>query len=136
MIVFEESEIENIKIDQKELEISYYKDSGAGGQHRNKTMSGVRLKYKDIIVTCCNTRDQRKNKEIAFLKLKKNVYQKKWEEENNRLNEVKSSQNQNKGKRGNFKRNYNFLRDELTQDGEKFSLKKFLRGDLSKIYGA
>jgi protein subunit release factor B len=48
-----------------------YRGSGAGGQHRNKTSSCVRLIHKEtgIRAECCEERDQFKNKKKAFLKL-------------------------------------------------------------------
>lgn len=121
-------------IDKKKVVLSYYKDSGAGGQHRNKTMSGVRLRYNGMTVECCETRDQRKNKELAFKRLKERISQKGQEKMAQRIAGEFKAQNPNKGKRGDYNRNYNFPRNEIKQEGKKFSLGKFLRGDLSQIY--
>lgn len=67
-------EKEDIIIDEKDLEYSFYKASGAGGQHVNKTESAVRIKHLStgIIVNCQNERSQIMNKNIAlkFLKIK------------------------------------------------------------------
>lgn len=123
-----------IKLDKNKIKTSYYKDSGAGGQHRNKTMSGTRLQYDDIIVTCCDTRDQRKNKEIAFEKLKQILEQKQNNKILSQISENINSQNPDRGKRGDFVRNYNFPRDEIKQGNNKSSLSKFLKGDFSQIY--
>lgn len=114
--------------------MSYYKDSGKGGQHRNKTLSGVRIQYKDIKIECCDTRDQRKNKEIAFQRLEEKIRDKEIEYVQSEIKKQCKKQNANKGKRGDFTRNYNFPRNEISQDGCKVSLKKFLKGDLDILY--
>lgn len=114
--------------------MSYYKDSGKGGQHRNKTLSGVRLQYDDLIITCCDTRDQRKNKEIAFEKLKERLKQAETEKVERLISNQYKTQNKNKGKRGNFDRNYNYPRNEITQNNLKVDLSKFMKGNFKGLY--
>ena len=48
-----------------------YRGSGKGGQHRNKTMSGIRIKHpaSGAIGQCCEERSQHQNKTIAFQRL-------------------------------------------------------------------
>lgn len=48
-----------------------YKGSGRGGQHRNKTMSGIRIKHpaSGAIGQCCEERSQHQNKKTAFQRL-------------------------------------------------------------------
>lgn len=121
-------------IDKKKLVFSYYKDSGNGGQKRNKTLSGVRIQYEDLMVECCETRSQHKNREIAIGRLKELISERAEKDCQRKLQGEFDAQNSNKGRRGFFTRNYNFIRDEIAQDSEKFSLSKFLKGDLSEIY--
>jgi protein subunit release factor A len=92
------------------------------------------LQYKDIIVTCCEEREQSKNREIAFGRLKKIVEDRQRKAEYQQLTDDRNQQNQNLGKRGSFLRNYNYQRDEVSGDDGKTSLKKFLKGDLSDVY--
>lgn len=134
VLVLEKFETKSININQSDVVVTYYKDSGAGGQHRNRTFSGVRLQYNGIKIECCDTRNQGKNRQIAFDRLKEKLKQKAEEEAKIKNNIIIDHQNQNKGKRGDFERNYNFPRDEIKQGGNKFSLSKFMRGDLSQIY--
>lgn len=123
-----------IDLDKSKVVVSYYKDSGKGGQHRNKTLSGVRLQYDDLIITCCDTRDQRKNKEIAFEKLKERLKQAETEKVERLISNQYKTQNKNKGKRGNFDRNYNYPRNEITQNNLKVDLSKFMKGNFKGLY--
>ncbi len=134
-MVLKEKPREDIKIDRNNVVISYYKDSGAGGQHRNKTMSGVRLQYEGITVECCETRDQKKNKELAFQRLEEKLQERQNSAFQRQRREEISAQNPNYGKRGNFLRNYNYMRDEVLQDDQKYKLSHFLRGNLERLYG-
>jgi peptide chain release factor 2 len=72
--VYPAEESLDVKIEEKDLEFSFYKASGAGGQHVNKTESAVRVKHlpTGIIVNCQNERSQMMNKNMAvkFLKVK------------------------------------------------------------------
>jgi len=121
-------------IEEGKIRITYYKDSGCGGQKRNKTLSGVALHYCGDIIRCCDTRDQRKNKEIAMERLRKKFQQDIVEEKLEERYKQMNRQNRNKGQRGSWVRNYNFKRDKVESEIGKYSLTKFMRGDLSDIY--
>ena len=97
-------------------------------------MSGVRLQYDGITVECCEGKVQGKNKEIAFKRLRQRLSRQIEDKAGEERERQCKSQNPNKGKRGDYSRNYNFPRNEVKQDGKKFSLSKFMRGDLTKIY--
>lgn len=54
-----------------EVEITAFKSSGPGGQHKNKTESAVRIKHlpTGIIVVATESRSQIKNRELAWQRL-------------------------------------------------------------------
>ena len=97
-------------------------------------MSGVRIHYDNIIIECCEGKSQHKNKETALKRLENILIKRKAQSELNIRSDQRQNQNKNKGKRGNYYRNYNFTRNEITQDGKKYNLSRFLKSDLKEIY--
>lgn len=60
---------------KKNIEISYLKGSGPGGQNRNKRMSGVRARHipTGITVLATERRSQKQNLEMALLRLEEKL---------------------------------------------------------------
>jgi len=56
---------------KKDFTIETFKSGGKGGQHQNKTDSGVRIKHpaSGAFAECRNTRSQLQNKKEAFKRL-------------------------------------------------------------------
>ena len=54
-----------------EVEIEFYRAGGPGGQHRNKTETGVRLRHipTGIVVTATERRSRTQNLSVAFERL-------------------------------------------------------------------
>lgn len=59
----------------RECEIDTFRASGPGGQHVNKTESGIRLTHlpTGIVVTCREERSQHRNKATCLRKLRQRV---------------------------------------------------------------
>jgi peptide chain release factor 1 len=64
-------EMEDINIRKDELRVDTFRSSGAGGQHVNKTESGVRFTHlpTGIVSESTDSRSQHKNREIALQRL-------------------------------------------------------------------
>lgn len=83
-----------IDIRTEDLKIDTYRASGAGGQHINTTDSAVRITHipTNVVVTCQSERSQIKNRESAMKMLKAKLYQKKIEEKEAQLDEIRGEQ--------------------------------------------
>ncbi len=125
-----------VKINPSEVNVDYTKDSGPGGQHRNKTESCVVLTHTPtgIKVKNADSSSQHKNKADAWKVLTKRVNEfyktgKIEETVEERRDQIGT------GFRGDKIRTYR-TKDDMVIDhvsNKTCSLKKFLRGDLDII---
>ncbi|TLS38513.1 peptide chain release factor 2 [Pseudalkalibacillus caeni] len=83
-----------IDIKTEDLKIDTYRASGAGGQHVNTTDSAVRITHlpTNVVVSCQTERSQIKNRERAMKMLKAKLYQKRIEEQEAQLAEIRGEQ--------------------------------------------
>lgn len=81
----------NLDINPDDLRIDYYRSSGAGGQHVNKTESAIRITHipTGIVVQCQNERSQHKNKDIAMKMLKSKLFELRQEEQLAKLQDIR-----------------------------------------------
>ena len=62
-------------VKHEDVKITFLRAGGPGGQHRNKTETGVRLLHvpTGIVVMATERRSRRQNLEVAFTRLRKKL---------------------------------------------------------------
>lgn len=129
---FEIVERASFVLREADIETFTTKDSGPGGQHRNKTESCVVMRHLPTgIEAKAATKSQHRNREIAREMLETRVAQHEQDkrltsERNDRRSKVGS------GMRGDKIRTYRTQDDQVTdhRSDKKMSLRKVLRGEL------
>lgn len=77
VVVMPKLEMEDVDINKADLKVDTFRSSGAGGQHVNKTESGVRFTHlpTGIVAESTDGRSQIKNREIALQRLYQKIYE-------------------------------------------------------------
>ncbi len=135
--IVEEKEI-NIRKD--DLRMDVFRASGAGGQHVNRTESGVRLTHlpTGIVAESTDSRSQHKNRDICMAKL----YQRIQDAQRNKADSEQASKRKSmvgSGDRSEKIRTYNFPQNRLTDHRINltlYSLDKVIEGDIGGIIEA
>jgi len=128
-----------MEIKESDLKIETFRASGPGGQFVQKTDSAVRITHLPTKVTvhCQTARSQSQNKKIAMEILMAKLYQRKKEEEEKNLKEIKGEIDPAWGKqiRNYVLHPYKLIKD-LRTGVEVSNVEAILDGDLDKFIEA
>ncbi len=140
VVVMPKLEMEDVEIRKEDLKVDTFRSSGAGGQHVNKTESGVRFTHipTGVVSESTDGRSQIQNREIALQRL----YQKIYEAQKKRHESTQAAKRKSlvgSGDRSDKIRTYNFPQNRLTDHRINltlYSLDRILEGDLDEILEA
>lgn len=140
VVVMPKFEEEDIDIKKDDLKVDTFRASGAGGQHVNKTESGVRFTHlpTGIAAESTDSRSQHKNREIAlqrlYVKVKEVHAQKAYNEQKNQRKSLVGT-----GDRSDKIRTYNYPQNRVTDHRIGLTLYKLdtiIEGDLTAVIEA
>lgn len=137
VVVMPKFEEEEIDIRKDELKTDTFRAQGAGGQHVNKTESGVRFTHipTGIVAESTDSRSQHKNREIAlqrlYVKIQDAIREKNYLEQKDKRKSLVGT-----GDRSDKIRTYNFPQNRMTDHRINltlYSLDRVMEGDLEEI---
>lgn len=140
VVVMPKFEMEDIDINKADLKVDTFRSSGAGGQHVNKTESGVRFTHlpTGIVAESTDGRSQIKNREIAIQRL----YQKIQASERHKHDSAVAAKRKSlvgSGDRSDKIRTYNYPQNRVTDHRINltlYSLDKIIEGKIGEIIEA
>lgn len=138
--VLPEAEDVEVDLNMDDVRVDYFRSSGAGGQHVNKTSSAVRMTHMPtgIVVECQDERSQLENRAKAMRVLKARLLDKAQQEADAEVTEARRSQ-VGTGDRSERIRTYNFPQGRVTDHRINLTLYKLenvLNGDLDEFIQA
>lgn len=137
VVVMPKLEMKDVNINKADLRVDTFRSSGAGGQHVNKTESGVRFTHipTGIVAESTDGRSQIRNREIAIQRLYQKIY-----DEQKRAHESSQAARRKSlvgsGDRSDKIRTYNYPQNRVTDHRINltlYSLDNIMEGDLDEL---
>jgi len=140
--VLPKMEPEDIDIRKEDIRTDVFRASGAGGQHVNRTESGVRFTHlpTGAVAESTESRSQHKNREIAMGRLIQQIKEAQLAKEANALSSQRRSL-VGSGDRSEKIRTYNWPQNRVTDhrlegDNKNFNLDRVVEGELGDLIEA
>ena len=142
VVVMPKLEMEDVNINKADLRVDTFRSSGAGGQHVNKTESGVRFTHlpTGVVSECTEGRSQIQNREIALQRLYQRVYDMQKQKHDSQMAASRRSL-VGSGDRSDKIRTYNYPQNRVTDhrlegDYKNWDLQGIVSGNLEEMIGA
>lgn len=127
---------QEVEIHERDLEISWFSGTGAGGQHRNKTQNSCRLRHIPTgIEVCAQTRSRTNSLNEAKTELKRRL----TSEQNNTIRTERSTLRKEQvgsGQRGDKIRTIQF-QNNVAQDhrtGKRITAEQYMKGNMNLLW--
>jgi peptide chain release factor 1 len=140
VVVMPKLEMEDVDINKADLKVDTFRSSGAGGQHVNKTESGVRFTHipTGIVAESQDGRSQIKNREIALQRLYQKIFDHQKSQHDSEQAAIRRSL-VGSGDRSDKIRTYNYPQNRVTDHRINltlYSLDKIIEGALDEVIEA
>ena len=140
VVVLPKREMEDVNINKADLRTDTFRSSGAGGQHVNKTESGVRFTHipTGIVAESTDGRSQHQNRETALQRLYQKIHEAQVDAHESQIASARKSL-VGSGDRSDKIRTYNYPQNRVTDHRINFTthnLTGVMGGDLDELLDA